>query len=363
MIMITQITEKGGMMNMYKLRILSDHDIRLLLDIKSTIHCVETAYIKKVTNMDRLFPIISENLIEGKAEFDIKSGILRDSGIFGLKVASWFGDNVYHDIPALSGVMMLFDTEYGMPKAILNSRYLTAMRTGAAGAIGAKYLARKGSRALLIIGTGGQAIFQIASTLSAIPSIDKVLLYDPLNYKKVLDFKESIPLILGETINDHHDQENILWKQRFESVDYVAVNNLEMALTKADVVITATPSRRPIISKEWVKPGMHFSCVGADTIGKQEIDEHIFKGAKVFVDDIAQASSVGESQTAIQEDIINKKCLNEIGQLLNKESKGRINDSDITIFDTTGIAIQDLEVGRLVIQRAEEKKIGKIVEI
>ena len=164
-------------------------------------------------------------------------------------------------------------------------------------------------------------------------------------------------------INDINDTYNKSWKQRIESVQFVAVENPVKALEETDAVITITPSRKPLIFKEWIKPGIHFSCVGADMTGKQEIDDKIFEVASVYVDDITQASTVGETQSAIRAGILGKNNLTEIGQFILGNAKGRTSNEEITIFDSTGIALQDLAVSNYIVSKAEEMNVGTIVQI
>ncbi|MFJ6208890.1 hypothetical protein [Lysinibacillus sp. NPDC092081] len=148
-----------------------------------------------------------------------------------------------------------------------------------------------------------------------------------------------------------------------ESVQFVAVENSLKALEKTDAVITITPSQKPLIFKERIKPGIHFNCVGADMTGKQEIVEKIFEVASVYVDDITQASTVGETQSAIRAGILGKNNLTEIGQFILGNAKGRTSDEEITIFDSTGIALQDLAVSKYIVSKAEKMNVGTIVQI
>lgn len=348
---------------MVPIRILSDNDVRSILDIKNTVACVEKAYALKSNNQARLFSMVSEVIFEGRAEMDIKSGMLNEEDVFGLKLVSWFGDNRKQGLPAITGLTMLFDLKNGFPKAMINASYLTGMRTGAAGSVGVKHLAKQGSKTLLLAGTGVQAIFQIAATLSQVQTINKVYIYDPVKYESAKIFQDSIKTELGKIINDINDGNNASWKQRIELVQFVAVENPVKALEETDAVITITPSRKPLILREWTKPGIHFSCVGADMEGKQEIDEKIFEGATVYVDDITQASTVGETQSAVMTGIIHKNNLTEIGQFILGNAKGRTSDEEITIFDSTGIALQDLVVSKYIVSKAEEMNIGTIVQI
>lgn len=354
---------KGRVITVIPIRVLSDDEVRSILDIKNTVEYVEKAYSLKSNNQARLFSLVSEEIFEGSAEMDIKSGMLDAEDVFGLKLVSWFGDNVKQGLPSITGMIMLFDLKNGLPKGMINAGYLTGMRTEAAGAVGVKYLAKQDSRVLMVVGTGAQAVFQIAATLSEVQTINKVYIYDPLRYENAMRFQHSIKIELGKILNDIMDTDNINWKRRIESVQFIAVENPIKALEETDAVITITPSRKPLILKEWVRPGTHFSCVGADMTGKQEIDEKIFEGALVYVDDIAQAYTVGETQSAVNAGILGKNKLIEIGELILGKSKGRTGDKEITIFDSTGIALQDLAVSKYILLKAEEMNIGTLVQI
>ena len=239
-----------------------------------------------------------------------------------------------------------------MPLALLNADYITGMRTGAAGAIGAKYLAKKNSKTLLMVGTGHVAQFEILATLIAVPSIEKVRVYNPRSEERTATYASKIKNILKNSFNFESD------------VEFEAVKDIKDAVSNSDIIITATPSREPMILKDWVKPGTHFSCVGSDMEGKQEIDENIFLDAKVVVDDITQAVNVGETETAIKKNIIKESdLLGEMGEIILGNIKGRTSDNDITIFDSTGIALQDLITSKLALDLAEKKNLGISIKL
>lgn len=348
---------------MNTIKIISNNDVRNILDLKNTILCVENAYRQKANNRAKVLPLVSADLVEGKADMDIKSGIYQAENLFGLKLVAWFGENKTQGLPALTAMTMVFDLKNGFPIALINAEYLTAMRTGAAGAVGIKYLAKKNAEVLTVVGTGNQAAFQIAATLAAVPSIRKVYLYNPGNEKKAQLLQESIRTKLSSIINDSNDLKNEKWIQRIKTVEFYAVNNIQSALTGSDAVITITPSSQALIKKEWVKPGTHISCIGADLPGKQELDETLFKTARVFADDSGQAYRVGEIQTAVRSGILPIESIREIGYVINGNENGRLSNNDITVFDSTGIALQDLAVADYIIKTAEEKHIGTIVTI
>lgn len=298
----------------------------------------------------------------GVKDMDIKSGYLKNSNAFGLKLVSWFGPNKDKGIPQLIGTVMVFDSETGAPKAILSAEHITMMRTGAAGAIGAKYLARKDSETLLMVGTGHMALLQIAATLIVMPSIKKVYLWNPLSVDLAEEFKCGIKERLKKQVLDMIEDQEILEEiTRKFNVEFEVITDIEKITGDADIIITVTPSRKALIKKEWVKPGTHFSCVGSDMSGKQEIDEALFGMARVFTDDIAQSISVGESEIAIKNGVISKEdIISEIAAVINGEVIGRQSNTDITIYDSTGIALQDLITANYAIDKAVKTDMGTV---
>lgn len=309
-----------------------------------------------------LWPLIFHEFEPGVKDMDIKSGYLKNSNAFGLKLVSWFGPNKDKGIPQLIGTVMVFDSETGAPKAILSAEHITMMRTGAAGAIGAKYLARKDSETLLMVGTGHMALLQIAATLIVMPSIKKVYLWNPLSVDLAEEFKCGIKERLKKQVLDMIEDQEILEEiTRKFNVEFEVITDIEKITGDADIIITVTPSRKALIKKEWVKPGTHFSCVGSDMSGKQEIDEALFGMARVFTDDIAQSISVGESEIAIKNGVISKEdIISEIGAVINGEVIGRQSNTDITIYDSTGIALQDLITANYAIDKAVKTDMGTV---
>lgn len=346
---------------MFDMLALNHDDTVKLLDMETVIGKVETAYKLKDAKDAALWPMIFHEFESGVADMDIKSGHLSGAGIFGLKLVSWFGPNAEKNLPQLVGTVMVFDGETGAPKAILSAEHITCMRTGAAGAIGAKYLARQDSKTLLMVGTGHQAAFQIAATLMVMPSIEKVLIWNAVDENQAKAFADGIEDRLSNEFLSHFadDQEKYdLYSKKFD-VEFEVVSDIETATPSADIIITATPSRKAMIMKDWVRPGTHFSCVGSDMEGKQEIDEELFAIGRIFTDDITQSINVGESEKAVKAGIISAEdIVSEIGAVINGSVTGRTSDEEITIYDSTGIALQDLITANYAIRVAKEKGIG-----
>ncbi|MCD6472477.1 ornithine cyclodeaminase family protein [Candidatus Aerophobetes bacterium] len=352
---------------MISFRVLNEEIIKELLDIKNVIQIVEEAYILKDSDQASLFPIITHVFEPGKADMDIKSGQLKGNvNVFGLKIVSWFGENIKKNLPSLIGAIMVFDSQTGVPLGVLSAEHITGLRTGAAGGIGAKYLARKDSENLLIIGAGRQALFQTAAALTTLENIKKVTVYDPISNEMAINFCNNIKIRLKNDFLSKYENDKDYFKtlaKRYDIIFKVA-DDIKKAVGEADVIVTATPSRKPIIKKEWVKRGTHITCIGSDMEGKQEINENIFSIARVFADDINQIIKVGEAEIPIKKGIITREdIVAEIGEVISGKVAGRVSEGDITIFDSTGIALQDLVTASLALKVAKEKDLGIIVEL
>jgi len=337
---------------MFQVKVLNQEVLEEVLEMPMVIEAIEQVYTLKAEEKTTLFPMVFHEFDPGVADMDIKSGHLKGADIFGLKLVSWYGDNKEKGLPLLIGTTMIFDAKTGVPLAILNADHITGMRTGAAGAIGAKYLAKKDSKTMLMVGTGHIAQFEIAATLHAVPSIEKVIVHDPMSAETTHNYVDAIAQKLKDNFNI--DKELI----------FEAGTDLEAAVKSSDVIITATPSRQAMILKDWVQPGTHISCVGADMEGKQEIDEMLFKDSIVVVDDINQAINVGETEKAYKTGVISEKDIySEMGDIILGRKPGRTSNDDITIFDTTGIALQDLMTSKIALELAEEKQLGITIDL
>lgn len=339
--------------SMFNLKVLSKEITEQVLKMPEVIETVEKVYRLKAEEETAVFPLVFHEFNPGTADMDIKSGWLKGSDIFGLKVVSWFGENPAKGIPALIGTILVMDAKTGVPMGILDGSHITGMRTGAAGAIGAKLLARKNSKNLMVVGAGHVALFQVAATLMTMPAIEKVMVYDGLSRENAVHFADSMPQVL---------------KERFDfdcgSVIFEAVKDLPSATADSDIIITVTPSHEPIIMKEWVKAGTHFSCIGADMSGKEEIDPEIFRDARVFTDDTPQCIHVGEIELPVARGILKKEEIaGEIGEILTGAAEGRQNEAQITVFDATGTALLDLLTAKLALGKAGEMNLGQTVNL
>lgn len=338
---------------MTQVRILNEKEVNQIFNMEKAITAVEAAYLEKGKGQASLWPMVFHEFEAGKADLDIKSGDLQASDLHGLKIVSWFGDNSSKNLPALLSTALIFDSRTGEPKGLLNAGPITHYRTGAAAAIGAKYLARKDSKNLLMCGCGHVAPNLVAAALMLLPNLEAVSIVDTLDPNQT-------PAVLKRFTNE---VDEILEEcGRTRTIEIQAATNLQRAVETADVIFTATPSYQPFIQANWVKAGTHLSCIGADMSGKEEIDPSLFAHASVFGDDQEQCFSVGECEIPYQKCLLSSLHA-EIGQAMTGTKPGRQSDQEITIFDSTGIALQDLASSALILEVASDKQIGQLVTL
>lgn len=348
---------------MSMIRVLNQTMVKSVLSLADTIKTVELVYKSKTEKTSTIWPMIFYEFETNQSDMDIKSGYMKELGIYGLKLVSWYGENQKKNLPTLYGTTLLFDSENGKPIGLVDAEYITGMRTGAAGAIGSKWLARKNSETLLIVGTGHQALFQLLSHILVIPTLKQLYICDPLQPKNEVSFAQTCKEKLKELLQ----QAGPVDHQYVERINHLLIApsvNLAEKVACSDIIVTATPAKKPIIKAEWVKEGTHFSCVGADMSGKQEIDSQLFTNARIIVDDLEQAITVGETEMAIKDQAITSNDISgEIGEVILGKIPGRQSAEEITIYDTTGIALQDLAVTKQVLDQAEKSNIGQLVDL
>lgn len=338
---------------MNKIKILNEFDIRKIINMNIAIDAVEKAYIQKNTNKGNVWPLVFYEYEHNVFDLDIRSGNLDDSNAYGLKLISYNENNPKLGLNKVNATSLICDSKTGQPIALLNAAPITSYRTGAAAGIGAKYLARKDSENLLIVGCGNIATYSIVATLITMSNIEKVIICNPKDSNSLASKIENIKLEVSRLLQEC----GINLK-----AEIICSNNLEKSVKESDIIITATPSEKAIIKSSWIKEGTHFSCMGACMEGKQEIDTDILKNAKTFVDDTKQCIKSGEIQTAFKNNIISKVD-GEIGEVILKNKSGRTSETDVTVFDSTGLFIQDLATSVELLKVANKNNIGIEVEI
>lgn len=300
--------------------VLARAEVERLVSLSDAIAAVEEAFCALAGGQAFLFPVIRERIDPYGGFFGVKSGYLASRGYLGYKGGGFWASNGAKGLAGHQSVILLYDPETGVPKAAIDGNYLTVVRTAAAGAIAARCLARANSRKAAIIGTGVQGAIQLAGLREVLP-IEEVRCWD-----KVAASSRAFAARVAT-----------------EGLRARACDTPREAVDGADVVVTATPSFEAVIEDGWIGPGTHINAFGADTRGKQEISETLVARAKVVVDYLPQAREIGECQHAFRRGLIHEVHA-ELGEILSGRKPGRQSDDEITLFDATGIALQDLAV-------------------
>lgn len=296
--------------------------VAALLQPHDVLAAVREAFILHSREQGRVFPVIREQLSTGGV-FGIKAGDVQLEGLLGFKAAGFWPSNRALGGEPHQATIMLVDPATGRPVCIIDGNAITTARTGAAGALGLLQLARGDSTQLCVFGTGVQARSQADYALRVLPGIQT------LRYVSV------------------DRQRDDGFERRFAGrLPVICATDADSAVARSDVVITATPGGGPLFSADAVQPGTHVNGVGADTRGKRELPEGLLPRARLVVDDVLQSRQIGESQWAPE-----TPCV-QIGDLLTGKATLARAPDDITVFDLTGLALQDLTVARLIHARA-----------
>ena len=284
------------------------------------------------------FPVVREALGEGR-QYGFKSGLDRAGASLGVKAGGYFPGNAGRGMINHQSSVFLFDPESGRPLAMVGGNLLTALRTAAASAISIDRLARKDARVLGMVGAGHQAGFQLRAA-ARVRAFEKVVAWNL--HPEMLP---KLGAIAGEL-----------------GLPFEAVSLADLGAA-ADVVITITSSDKASVLDAHIRPGTHLACMGTDTVGKQEVEPALLARATVFTDEVAQSVSIGEAQHAVAAGMISAAGITPLGDVLIGRHPGRVSDDQITLFDGTGVGLQDLAVAGVAMQRAVERGLGIAVDV
>jgi len=322
--------------------ILTSKDVEKILkptEIKKVIKAVERAFFDWGTKKVQMPPKSYLFFKEFNGDLRIMPAFSETLKLASTKIVNVHPENPKKGLKTVMAVILLNDPKTGKPLALMDGTLITDLRTGAGGAVATKYLARKNAKTLGVVGAGRQAFTQILA-ISQVKKLKEIVVFD-INEKAIFNLKEKLKKLKIE----------------------IKEGTLE-EVCKKDIVCTTTPSRKPIVKAEWILPGTHINAIGADAPGKEELDPKILKMAKVVVDAKEQAIHSGEINVPISKGIFKEKeIFAELGEIVAKKKKGRKNEREITIFDSTGLAIQDLYTAALVYKEAKKRKIGKEIKI
>lgn len=285
------------------------------------------------------FPVIREAIGHADALYGFKSGFDRAALVMGLKSGGYWPGNMEKGLGNHQSSVFLFDPDTGQATAMVGGNYLTAIRTAAASAVSIKHLARGDARVLGMIGAGHQSAFQMRAAVRQ-RDFERVVGWN--FHPEMLSRLEETAGALGLP---------------FEAVD------LDRLGREADVIVTITSSFDPILKRDQIRPGTHIACMGTDTKGKQEVEAALVAAATIFTDEVAQAVSIGECQHAVAEGLIEAGAIVQIGSVINGDHPGRSGADEITLFDGTGVGLQDLAVAAKIVELARERGLAVQIDI
>jgi len=311
--------------------ILNKNALKDLLKMPDVIRVVEDAF--KAWGQDKANMPPKAYLVVEQGDFRAMPAAI--PGAVGMKWVNVHPNNMSRDLPTVMAILIYSDPETGYPLAVMDATDITAYRTGATSAIASKYLARQNSHTLGIIGAGRQAYTQILAHAE---------LFD-LRLVKVFDHSNVASERLINLLPDYPLKQC----------------SLEDAAT-SDIVCTLTPSRIPVLKKDLIIPGTHINAIGADAEGKEELESSILKEATVVVDDLRQASVAGEINVPVSRGLLTiDEVYATLSEILVGKKQGRTDKDVITIFDSTGVAIEDVATAKFVYEKA--KQVGSYTSI
>ena len=311
------MSEAGGIV------VVSETECQRLVGRKDAFDAVEAVFGAMARGDAYNFPVIREAIGHADALYGFKSGFDKAGLVLGVKSGGYWPGNMDKGLTNHQSTVFLFDPDTGQLKALVGGNYLTAVRTAASSAVSIAHLARKDAKVLGMIGAGHQAQFQLRAAAEQ-REFERVVAWNP--HPEMLPKLAAVAEEIGLA---------------FEAASAEEVGQ------QADVIITITSAFEPLLMKDWIKPGMHIACMGTDTKGKQEIDPALVAAATLFTDEIAQSIAIGETQHAIGAGLIEESAITPIGAVINGDHAGRRSDEEITLFDGTGVGLQDLAVAQV----------------
>ena len=329
-------------MNSEKVLFLSSHDVRALLRIDDCTAAVEHAF--RLQGEGKTLPPAVLSLDVSNGSFHVKAGVLSLSGnYFAAKVNANFPDNLARfGLPTIQGIVILCDADNGAPLAIVDSRDLTALRTAAATAVAAKYLARPDSGVVTICGCGTQGRAQLAALARLFP-LRAVFAYDK-NPQQAAVFARELSVELNIPIAASHD--------------------LAECIRRCDICVTCTTSQEPFVGEADIQPGIFIAAVGADNPHKQEIHTAVMARTKIVCDVIEQCASMGDLHHALNAGVVKREDVHaELGEVVAGRKPGRESVEEVIVFDSTGMALQDVAAVALVYERAIREEVGTALQL
>lgn len=328
----------------HDLLVLREAEIRRLLDMASCLEAVEAAFTAYATGGAELPAVINLDVPEHRGEIHVKAGHLRGGSHYAVKIASGFYDNPSLGLPSSGGMVLVFDATTGRPGALLlDNGFITDLRTGAAGGVAARHLARRDARIVGVVGCGAQARYQL----------EALALVRPFREARIYGRRPERARACALELERHPGMP--------PGCRFVAVDSVREAVAGADIVITVTASRAPLVRADWLAPGMHVTAVGSDGPDKQELESEVLARAdRVVADSLPQCLRLGEIHHAVDAGLLSPdRVAAELGAITAGRAPGRGSDREITVCDLTGLGVQDVAAAALVLRRARDASAGE----
>jgi alanine dehydrogenase len=323
--------------------VLSEEQVRSLIDIEELIAALERAHIQYSTGKAIMPVRLVVPLPQIQGRITSMPGYLTQDKALGMKVVTYFQNNPKQELPAILATILLFSAETGQLMAVMDGSFITAIRTACASAMATKALANAHTPLLGILGAGVQARAHIQA-LSRVKKLQRIKIYSPLGMS-------------AQRVRQELESEI--------GVDIEVATSAEETVSDCDLIVTVTTAREPIVESEWLKPGAHINAVGSHRPDHREIDGATVARSKIVVDSReAIMAECGDILLAIKEKSVTENPIYaEIGEVLAGTKPGRTSASEITLYKSVGIAIQDVAAAQLIYRKALELKVGTTVEI
>ncbi|MEI8715347.1 ornithine cyclodeaminase family protein [Mesorhizobium sp. ISC11] len=303
---------------------ISEEESAALVTHELAFEAAREALVAAASRQSWVFPAVIGRTKEASNTFSIKSGSSND--LTGVKIGSFWSGNPARGLPRHNSTIVLLDHNTGRLRAVIEAGKVNAYRTAAADAVAADLLARKQAKVLAIFGAGNQAGFEVKA-LARIRAIESVFVVAP-------------PSLRRDAFVDQIGEWGLQARAALP----------EEAVRAADIVVTATPSREPLFDAAWVGPGTHIVSMGSDAPGKRELPSELFPNAHLFCDLLSQSVQIGEFQHVRDEIDAGVLAVTPIGDVIAKRVSGRLSDTEITVFDSSGISLQDLYMADVLIR-------------
>ena len=321
--------------------VLTSVDVMEVLDMDLALNAVREAFRAYGEDRVNMPPKSYLDLAQGDFRAMYGEIFLPEGHVCGLKWVNVHPGNPLRGLPTVMAKIVLNDPDTGFEWADMDGTLITNYRTGAAGGVAAEVLSRPDAARIGVIGAGEQARTQIAAILK-VRRIQEIIICDCARAR-------------AQTLRD---EVATLYPIQVR----LAPDPRETALA-SDILVTVTPSEEPLVRLDWVRPGTHINAIGADAAGKQELDPEILKVSQIVVDDWAQASHSGEINVPLSQGVVTQEMIyGSLGEVVAGKKPGRQSPEDITVFDSTGLVIQDLSLGFAVFNRAQERGLGEVTE-